>query len=216
MKADINCIWSVVQKGVPTFLDAVLAEKFDIHNPMLPMNYAWDKPQVGIIIDFPEELWLICKERLLMFDYYPAFNGFIVSRAFLDILNECNTYNQYYQYVKLNTVSWKGKKITDKTYYYLIFNERENIIDHINSEYQIRKGANMELVHKNGFGIEKYASISFSKKAEKSFYQIYDSIFNRYLFCDDQVKQKMNEQKLYGFDFLEMDKLVETFNKRYR
>lgn len=39
MKTDINCIWSVVQKGVPTFLDGVLAEKFDIHNPQPPMNY---------------------------------------------------------------------------------------------------------------------------------------------------------------------------------
>ena len=107
---DIYCLWQRRGKGVPIAMNAVLAEKFDKNNSMPPMDYEWMRNKAGVKTNFPKKLWLIAKEKLLLFDYYPAFNGFIVSSKFLEIMKK-NENDKSFQVIPLETISSKMKMI---------------------------------------------------------------------------------------------------------
>ncbi len=212
---DIYCLWPKPQKGVPPFLEGVLSESYNEKNPMPPMDYPWARNKLGKKANFPNELWFIVKEKLLLFDYYPIFKGIIVSKLFLNILKK-NTNEDFYQTVKLNTISWKGKKITPKEYYYLRFNQEESLIDYEKSEYSLENDANLEHVLKVGSGIKKYKEIYLNNKIPKTiFFILRDRIFNKYLFGNKEFIKEIEEANLYGFDIIHYKTLPYIYNEKF-
>ena len=213
---DIYCLWSQPQKGVPIFLNGVLAEKFNRNDPMPPMDYPWTWRKKGKKVDFPKELWLVTKEKLLLFDYYPDYNGLLVSDKFLELMKK-NHLDTNVDIVPLNTVSWKGKEITLKKYFYVRFNDDEALIDYDKSDFDLEKDANMDFVKKIGFGIKKFNEINLKKtKIDKSFFTLSDTTFGKYLFCDKLFKKELEQAKLYGFDIIHYKTLPYAYNEKYK
>lgn len=211
---DIYCLWTKPQKGVPIFLDGVLAEKFDPKNPMPPMNYSWTRNRLGKKIDYPKELWLIVKEKSLLFDYYPCFRGIIVSDVFLNIMKE-NTSEEFYQIVKLNTVSWKGKEVTPKKYFYLRFYKEESLFDYEKSEYVLENDVNMENVLTVGSGIKYFKEIFLNNNISNTrFFILRDRMFNKYLFCNSSFRLQIEKAGLYGFEILHYKALPHVYNEK--
>lgn len=152
---DIFCLWPQPQKGVPVFLDGVLSEQFDMDNPMAEHAYEWASIRGKKRIEFPDFLRLICREKLLLFDYHPFGSGFIVSKSFLAVLeNHVEKEN-----VPLKICSSSGHEITDKAYFYLRFLEKTNFINYSESKFHVKKDANADLVRKAGFGIDRFERI---------------------------------------------------------
>ncbi|MDO6853837.1 Imm43 family immunity protein [Cellulophaga lytica] len=213
---DIYCFWPKPQKGVPIFINGVLTESYNKDNPMPPMDYDWMRNRLGKKADFPQELWLVVKEKLLLSDYYPVFKGIIVSESFLNIIKN-NTFKDFYQTIKLNTISAKGKEITPKKYYYLRFNEEESLIDYEKSEFLLEDDANFEHVLKVGSGIKEFKEIYLNNTlAETNFFILRDRMFNKYLFSNKVFKKEIEEANLYGFDIIHYKTLPYAYNEKYK
>ncbi|SHG43235.1 Imm43 family immunity protein [Pedobacter caeni] len=211
---DLFCLWPKPQKGVPVFLEGILAEKFDAKDPMAGGVYEWARTRGKKYVDYPEHLWLICKERLLLFDYYPFDGGFLVSDSFLSIIEKYILPGTV-QYVPLKVCSAKGKKITDKEYFYLRFVERDDLINYEESEFTVQRSANNDLVMKAGFGIEKFEKIVLKNVTNEVFIPL-DNTFARYVFCTEQVKAELLNRKMYGFDIIYYYELPLLYNERFR
>ena len=98
--------------GVPVFLDCRLWEEIP-KDPMAPVDKEF--PWTILIprfakITLPKKLNLIVKARKISFDFYSAFNGYIVSKEFLDLIV---LFNQDFVSTPLEVLSNKFKIITD-------------------------------------------------------------------------------------------------------
>lgn len=210
---DIFCLWLKPQKGVPIFLEAILKEEFDSKEPMAPKNYDWASVRGKKYANYPDSLWLICKEKLLLFDYYPFLNGFIISDLFLSVINEFINSDDI-EKVSLNVISNKGEKITDKEYFFMRFIEKESVIDYENSQFILEKDANLDFVKKMGFGIKKFEKLEI-QVTNKDVFIPQDTTFSKYIFCSEIVKKSMINKRLYGFDFIYYFELPMVYNERY-
>jgi hypothetical protein len=210
---DLFCLWSKPQKGVPIYLEAVLKEEFDAKNPMEPKDYDWASVRGKKYVNYPNKLWLICKEKLLLFDYYPFLNGFIVSNLFLSSI-ESFIEAQDIQKVSLSVVSNKGEKVTDKEYYFIRFVEKTPLVDYKKSKFILEKDANIDYVEKMGFGIKKYEKLEINN-FDKQVFIPNDAAFSKYIFCTEQVKEDIISKRLYGFDFIYYFELPMVYNERY-
>ncbi len=207
--------WQKREKGIPIAMNAILAEEFNKDNPMSSMNYEWMRNKVGVKTKFPDKLWLIAKEKLLLFDYYPAFNGFIISDKLLGVLNKFKKEDSF-QYIPLETVSDKKKEITSKKYFYIVFHQRHSLIDYENSKYILRKDANMEFVKKMGFGIEKFNEITLNNTAiNDDFFVLNDTTLNRFICFSQKFKEELENVQLYGFDIIHYKAFPMLYNDRF-
>ena len=201
-------------RGTNVFINAVLAEEFDEKNPMPPMSYKWNNPSFRGPVDFPDFLWLVCKEKLLSFDYHPQFNGFIVSEEFLSLLKEYR--DDGFQTVPLKVISWKGKNITEKTYYYIQFYQWEDCLDYEKSKFQVKENTNPSLVTKAGFGIERFEDIVLKQDCvSKEVFLIYVFKLQTRLWCGEEFKAEAQAQKLYGFEFVPTEGLAAYRRKKF-
>jgi len=211
---DIFCLWPKPQKGVPIFLEAILKEEFDNNDPMGSKDYEWARVRGKKHVEYPDKLWLICKEKLLLFDYYPFMNGFIASDLFLMAIKEFIDFDNFQQ-VTLNVISNNGKKISDKSYFFIRFVERIKFIDYAKSKYILEKDANLDFVKKVGFGIKKFEKLEINT-TEKQVFIPDDTTFSSYIFCSELVKEEMIKKRLYGFDFVYHFELPLVYNERFR
>lgn len=199
---------------MPIFLEAILKEEFDNNDPMGPKDYEWARIKGKKYVEYPDKLWLVCKEKLLLFDYYPFMNGFIVSDLFLMSIKEFIDIHDFQQ-VPLNVISSNGKNITDKSYFFIRFVERIKFIDYEKSIYILEKDANLDFVKKMGFGIKKFEKMEINT-TEKQVFIPDDTTFSSYIFCSELVKEEMIKKRLYGFDFIYYFELPLVYNERFR
>lgn len=183
--------------GVPVLLNAVLAEEFNPQNPMPPMvGYSWCCAYRNERI-YPDELYLISKDRLYTFDYIRFWDGYVVSSEFLELIKSFSSFR--YNIVKLNVIGWKGVKITDKKYYFIEIpiSEWIDAIDFEKSVFMLDdymlelKGLNKEQViaEKNYFtNIKAYKSIHIdsSRCKNNQIFQVRDNIIQD-LICSQEV-----------------------------
>nr|WP_186438255.1 Imm43 family immunity protein [Cohnella terricola] len=197
-------------------MKSVLAEEFNEKKPMPGMDYKWVKSQGTGKAEFPDKLYLVCKERLLLFDYFADFQGFIISTEFLKLFNRYSSMEGY-QLVPLETISWKGKKITEKQYYNLFPYHKEKWVDYQTSVFQIKQGKTLEdVINKNGLLINKYEEIKLIESAmNKEVFTLSGAHLNSFLFCSEEFKHELEKAKLVGIDFISIEEFPTYYNKKY-
>ncbi|AIQ13783.1 Imm43 family immunity protein [Paenibacillus durus] len=202
-------------RGVPIFLNAVLAEEYNQKNPMPDMDYEWNFSSGIRKVNFPDHLFLICNERLLIFDYYPHFDGFIVSNEFLKVFRGYSSMEGY-QLVPLETLSWKGKKITEKKYYYLFPYKEEDWVDFQASKYVVEKGETVEdIISTGGLFIKKIEKIILKEpEIDKEVFTLRGSTLTNYLFCSEIFKKEIEKEKLVSIDFIPLEQFPDYYNKK--
>ena len=214
---DENC------KGVPFLLNAVLAENFDPKNPMPPMKgYSWT-PSPGYAKKFPKELYLISKDRLYKFDYMPFWIGYVISSDFFELIAQHSNFE--YTIVKLHTINWKGKVITDKKYFFLYipYENWLNAIDFEKSKFILdddlikMKGLSAKkILNEKDFvsNIKTYDSIYIneSKCDNNQIFKVNDNILHD-LICSDSFLKKMMESNIYGINAIDTDLSYKYFSK---
>lgn len=205
-----------VGEGVPIFFNAVLAEKYDESNPMPEMNYEWCRRKGENPVDFPEKLFLICKEKLLNFDYITYFKGFIVSEVFLNIFKKYSSMLGF-QEVPLIVISYKGQSVTDKKYYYLSPYKKEKWVDYEQSQFTVLKGKKREdVISSDGAFIEKFQTILLKEtEINQDVFPLKGSLLTRYLFCSDLFKTEIEKENLVGINFIRIEELPEHYNEKF-
>ncbi|SNQ45104.1 Imm43 family immunity protein [Cellulophaga lytica] len=209
--------------GVPIFLDAVLSEQFDKKDPMPPMRYDWRrKTSEGRKAPFPDELYLVAKNKLLKSDYISDFGGFIVSKEMLKIIEASRV--KPFDKVKLNTLGWKGKKITDKEYYFIdyLFNNRLENINYQKSlfawdiselKYSKKTKEQLKEIEYSAF-IKGFKEI-FLDDTKFDVFQLRNSKISGHLICNENFKQEVIKNNLYGMEFIELPNLGDLFESSY-
>ncbi|SFE66467.1 Immunity protein 43 [Paenibacillus algorifonticola] len=203
-------------KGIPILLNGVLAEGFNVKNPMPEMDYDWCRKAVKEAeIDFPEKLFLICKEKWLIFDYIVFFRGFIISEEFLKLFRTYSSMEGF-QLVPLETKSWKGEKNTDKQYYYLFPYKKEKWVDYEESKYLVMHGKTKEdVISKNGLFVQKFETIILKdSEVNKEVFTLKGSRLERCLFCSDDFKEGVEKENLVGIEFISIEDFPAHYNKK--
>lgn len=207
--------------GVPVLLNAVLAEEFNPQNPMPPMvGYSWCCAYRNERI-YPDELYLISKDRLYTFDYIRFWDGYVVSSEFLELIKSFSSFR--YNIVKLNVIGWKGVKITDKKYYFIEIpiSEWIDAIDFEKSVFMLDdymlelKGLNKEQViaKKNYFtNIKAYKSIHIdsSRCKNNQIFQVRDNIIQD-LICSQEFLNELEKSNIYGIGVIDTNSSSEYF-----
>ncbi len=209
--------------GVPIFLNAVLSEKYDKTNPMPPMRYDWfRKTYKGRKIPFPSEAYLISKNKLLKSDYLSNFGGFIISKEMLDLIELSKS--KPFDKIKLKTLGWKGKNITDKEYYFIdyLFSDRLENIDYEKSlfawdtselKYDRRTIENI-MEEEYPKYIKGFKELIL-KEVPYDVFQLRNSKVSNFLICNEQFKNKVLEKKIYGVNFIELPILGTLYEGNY-
>ncbi|WP_186438254.1 Imm43 family immunity protein [Cohnella terricola] len=216
MKQKIYAMVKKSGKGVPMSLNAVLAEEFNDNNPMPDMNYEWTISHGTEKVRFPEHLFLVCKEKILSFDFYADFDGYIVSDDFLRIFLKYMLIDDY-QMIPLETLSWKGTQITDKKYHYLVPNKKETWIDYNHSKYDVDEGKTKEqVISRDGAFVRKFEEIILKEsEVDKEVFVLKGSLLTRFLFCSEIFKNEIEKEHLVGVDFIPIEELPAYYNKKY-
>lgn len=209
--------------GVPTFINGVLSEKFDINNPMPPMNYDWlRKTPIGRKEILPSKLCLIVKNKLIRSDYINDFHGFIVSEQFLSIIEEAR--GKLFDKAQLDVIGWKGNKVTDNKYYYIdyLFPNRVDAVDYEKSLFafdsQELRYDKKEIGALNKDDYLRYIKgfkKLYLKDTEYDVFQLNISCASGFLFCNDTLREKIISKKLYGIDFIQLPDVEKVFNFQY-
>lgn len=210
------------KRGVPPVINAVLAECFNIKHPMPPMSgYSWTCIDKEKRI-YPNELYLVSKDRFYNFDYVGFWDGYIISENFKNLLDVYSNFS--YKEISLHVIGWKGNVITDKKYFFIEIPNIEwvDAIDYDKSffclnEYFIKlKGLDVnEVIAKKDFymNIKKYTSISLDSKKcnSNNIFKLLDGVIHD-LVCDDIFYNKMNELDIYGVDVIDLDNIEHYFD----
>lgn len=201
------------KKGVPPFLDGELHEQYNPKNPMPGMDYEW-ATILHEKVKFPPMLWLITKEKLLSFDYYPAFYQHLVSKEFKQLMDAFKI--KGYSEVPLKTVSKKNEKVTGKEYSFLIFYKDYDCVDYEKSVYaKSPRGKNTDDDRVVGTRIRKYKEVVFKKEIKADLFAVKDKTFYHHLFCSQKFMEEAREQKLYGLDFVPLSNAANVYNDFY-
>ena len=199
--------------GVPVFLDCRLWEEIP-KDPMAPVDKEF--PWTILIprfakITLPKKLNLIVKARKISFDFYSAFNGYIVSKEFLDLIV---LFNQDFVSTPLEVLSNKFKIITDKEYYFIKFYEYEDVIDYENSIYTKNLSDKGEpMIIQNALSIKKWEFLSLSvDKIKKDVFPLNSATFLSQLYCNQRFKELCEKNKIYGVNFIPIDEVAHYIN----
>lgn len=211
------------QTGVPTFVNGVLSEKFDINNPMPSMNYDWlRKTPTGRKEELPSKLCLVVKNKLIKSDYINDFHGFIVSEQFLTLIEEVR--GKQFDKAQLDVIGWKGNKVTDNKYYYIdyLFPDRVDAIDYEKSlfaldfqELKCDKKDVGSLCKEDYLRYIKGFKMLYLKDIEYDVFQLNISCASGFLICNDILREKIMSKKLYGIDFIQLPDVEQVFNSQY-
>ena len=209
------------EHGAPALLNAVLAEKFDINNPMPSMTgYSWTKSK-DLDIEFPDELFLITKDKFYDFNYNIFWKGFVISEQFKVFIDR---YLLEYKKVNLKVINHKGKEISNKKYYF-IYIPMKNRIDNINyasSEFTLDdsilklRGLSEEEIKKdnNYFGnIKEYKSLVINNTNKFEIFQVKDLIVQD-LICSSKFKEDLYNHEVSKIVFIDTSDMND-FNNYY-
>lgn len=209
--------------GVPISLSGVLSETFDKKNPFPPMGYDWcAKTPTGREGSLPSSLFLVVKHRGLKADYLNDFGGFVVSSKMLSLIQESVTLP--FDIVELTVIDREGRPVTEKTYFFIDFllcNQTHNI----NAEESLfawdltaikRNRINTEILdmQKHQRYIRGFKELVLDE-INLEIFQLNSSRVSHYLVCNETIKQKIESNKLYGIEFIQLPHLGDIYEHFY-
>lgn len=191
--------------GIPVFFEARMFEQPIAGNAFSKENsiyYNWMKPGFNEYELLPE-YYLYTKCVDLEFDYYKFANHYIISEDFLAVISK---YNVAYTKGKVHVFSAEDNRelALRKSYFFVKFDYAENLIDYMNSIYEVSLSDKGEPIVHNGVRyIRKYEKIELiDENICSEVFLIKDPILGFNLFCTDQFKIDAENMKVYALMFV--------------
>lgn len=197
----------------PIYLDALLSEQYNPVNPFAGMNYEWNKIPKGEKQKFPDQLFLISRDKKWIdFDYHTQFNGFILSNEFLFFIRSHIELDAF-QIVPVKVIDLSGNARSQIQYNYLYPYKRFNIINYDHSTYISKQGRERnESLPINGTWILKYVTLDIREdRFTKDIMVANDVLFGQYFFVKEVILQMI--QNFKGFDAIRYQDFPAFYNK---
>ena len=198
-------------KYAPIHLKGMMHEEFGENKYTEPMSYEWNH-LFREKREMPKDLWLFTNNSI-KFDYYEQFQGHIISRDFLKLMNEVNSLSSYV-ISNLEIVSSKGKPKVKKPYHFIKFYEREGLVDYEKSEFDIGNLTGLRNPDDPAMRVEKYHKIVF-KEHNLDLFCLTDLHLISYLFCSERFKNLCEEKKMKGILFVDIEDIPKYYYKGY-
>lgn len=185
--------------GCPIFIDGLLHENFADSLQEKSMTQPWHYATGNAALaPLPPELWLVVKDKKISFDIKSSFDGHIVSAGFLALMREFDV-NEW-QASKLNIVSRKGEKISEKDYFFMKQAKASKLngaIDTAKSKIDFRKDGD----------IKKIWELVLTDIPKPNLFSINSIALLDVLFCSEAFSEASKRLKFNGVEFVELNKV---------
>lgn len=201
--------------GVPTYLNARLHERWIDGGADEPMRYEWvcrtdTLPSRGQPLAFPDELWLISKDKKYDFDLYLAHAGILVSETMLDILDSADL--KKFRIARVHAVNNKNENISTKQLFYIKQKDVLYGVDRIRSRYiQSKMGGELlyEASGEPSIAICRKLVVDPESAQGRNLFELHDLSGNN-TFISNEIREKMGDNNIKGVDFIPVENYFEA------
>jgi hypothetical protein len=205
------------KNGFPADINMVYTEEINPKNAMNPIYknewlfYRHKKDGIPVPDKFklPQKLFLICKSiKKISFDFYTQETGqWIISDDFLEFIQTNKAFAGYYELSELTILTNKEEKIGNKKYYLMrFFKYDDEIIQWENCN---------KITVKHGIEYNVYSELNFKENIESPLFLIFSiPSFKHAFIAEEEMKNKMAEKNLLGFNFYTLEEYMKESVKR--